>query len=438
MKTANPLRRVLMLCYYYPPISSAGTHRSVGFTRWLRDFGWQPVVLTVRQSRIRWEPRCEQVPPHVEVVRSFEWDLFGVLALLTGLLNRLRELVRLTRRPSTLYKWCLPDLQVAWFSSVRGALLARRCDCVYASCSPFSSALSGCLIKLATGRPLILDFRDPWALNQHSHHSPLQKRIQKVMERWSLRHCDALVLNTPGAERLYRSRYPEYAHKMTCIPNGFDRLNVAPASPRRDRFTVMHIGDFYRSRTPERLLEALCALNDHSVEFIHIGPASDILSRYVDRLQIRHIERIPHADALEMMKTASLLYLVQGWEPDVTEYVAVASKTYEYLATGLPVLAEVPPGDNADIIRRYASRAWVVTSPTVDAVKAALQQARAEADSSEPQVSQDFVDAFNRQRLTGSLSAVLERVISPSGVPSARKAAELDLAPQQVRVDVRD
>lgn len=438
METSNRLKRLLMLCYYYPPISSAGTHRSVGFTQWLRDYGWQPLVLTVRQSRIRWEPRCEVVPPHVEVARSFEWDLHGVLTLLTGVLNRLTDLLRLPRRPSTLYRWCLPDIQVAWFSTIRGLLLARRCDCVYVSCSPFSSALSGCLIKLATGRPLLLDFRDPWALNQHSHHSPLQRRILRGMEQWALGHCDALILNTPGAERMYRSRYPEYAHKMTCIPNGFDRLNVAPASRPRDVFTVMHVGDFYRTRTPERLLEALCALNDPGIEFVHIGPASDVLTRFTDRLRIRHIERIPHEDALNLMKTASLLYLVQGWEESVTEYVAVASKTYEYLATGIPVLAEVPPGDNADIIRRYAAKAWVVTSPTVDAVKTALQEARTEADGFEPRVSQDFIDTFSRERLTASLSAVLDRVLSPESDRSGQPAAKLELVSRQVRADVRD
>ena len=40
METSNRLKRVLMLCYYYPPLSSAGTHRSVGFTQWLREHGW--------------------------------------------------------------------------------------------------------------------------------------------------------------------------------------------------------------------------------------------------------------------------------------------------------------------------------------------------------------------------------------------------------------
>ena len=274
------------------------------------------------------------------------------------------------------------------------------------------------------------------------------------MERWALRRCDALILNTAGAERLYRTRYPEYAQKMTSIPNGFDRLNVAPASRLRDRFTIMHVGDFYRSRTPERLLEALCALQGpglsdvegpdpskgqrHPIEFVHVGPWSDILQRYADRLQIRHIERIPHAEALELMKTASLLYLIQGWEEGVKEYVAVASKTYEYLSTGIPVLAEVPPGDNADLVRRYASKAWVVTSPDVGAVKVALQEALGEADSREPFVSQDFVETFSRRRLTGLLSGVLDRVSSPAHVRNEQTATKLDLVSPRVETDVGD
>jgi glycosyltransferase involved in cell wall biosynthesis len=414
MAAATKARRVLMLCYYYPPISSAGTQRSVGFTRWLGKFGWIPIVLTVRQSRIPWEPRHEDVPAHVEVVRSVEWNLQGVIRLIAGAVNRVRDVFKLPRRPSVFYTWCLPDLQLAWLSTLRGILLARTCECVYVSCSPFSSALSGCLIKLATGRPLILDFRDPWALNPHSHHSPYQRRILSWLEHWAIRTCDALILNTPGAERLYRSRYPAQAHKMTCVPNGFDWLNVAPASRDRDRFTIMHVGDFYRSRTPERLLEALCELNDPQIEFVQLGPSSEVLDRYADRIRIRHIERVRHEEALKMMQTASLLYLVQGWEDGITEYVSVASKTYEYLATGIPVLAEVPPGDNDAVLRRYAARAWVVTSPRADAVRDAVREARAVADDCEPMVTHAFVETFDRRRLTARLSAVLDRALLPA------------------------
>jgi glycosyltransferase involved in cell wall biosynthesis len=435
MATIDGMKRVLMLCYYYPPLASAGTQRTVGFARWLRECGWVPVVLTVRRSRIRWEPRCEDVPPDVEVVRSFEWDLQRVLTVLTGLLNRLRDWFRLPFRAGVLYTWCLPDIQIAWLSTIRGAWLARTCDCLYASCSPFSSALSACLIKRLTGRPLVLDFRDPWTLNPHSHHTTLQRRILARMEAWAIRSCDALILNTPGAERLYRHRYPAHAHKMTCVPNGFDRLNLTPAR-HTDRFTIMHVGDFYRSRTPERLLEALCELNDPTIEFVQLGPGSDVLDRYADRVRIRHIDRVRHEEALALMQTASLLYLVQGWERGVSEYVSVASKTYEYLATGLPVLAEVPPGDNADVIARYATRAWVVTEPSVDAVKRAVGEARAVADRPEPGVDPEFADTFDRRRLTARLAAVLDRVATHAAGEVLRERpahGELGLAADQTR-----
>src|SRR6185503_15710938 len=163
-------------------------------------------------------------------------------------------------------------------------------------------------------------------------------------ERLCLRCCDALILNTPGAERLYRERYPQHAEKMSCIPNGFDALNDAPAPEGCEHLRIMHLGDFYRSRTPERLLEALARIGRDDIEFVQVGPSCEALGRFADRVRITHMSRVTHAEALVLMRTASVLYLTQGWEQGVDRYVSVASKTYEYLATGAPILAEVPAG----------------------------------------------------------------------------------------------
>lgn len=406
------IKRVLMLCYYFPPISSAGTHRTAGFTRWLHEYGWRPIVLTVSRSRTRWERGGEEVPADIEVVRSFEWDLQRVLTLLTGVLNRVCDWLRLRRRPSVFFKWCLPDPQIAWFSTWRGVRLARHCDCVYASCSPFSSALSGCLIKLLTGCPLVLDFRDPWTLNPHADYGAVRRRVLSWCERWTLKVCDALILNTAGAERLYRAAYPAVAHKMTCVPNGIDRVALPTSPARGERFVIMHVGDFYRSRQPDRLLEALVAIGNPGIEFVQIGPAFEAYEAYRDRLPMRIINRVPHAQALELMETASLLYLCQGWEARAGTYVQVASKTYEYLSTGLPILAECPPGDNVDVIQEYATRAWVVHPPDVEGLKRSISDAYALRDQHRADVNPAFASAFDRQRLTGDLAAVLHAAAS--------------------------
>ena len=73
--TGARTRRVLMLCYYFPPLSSAGTQRSVGFARWLHECGWTPVVLTVQRSRTRWEHGGEKIPQEIAIVRTIELNL---------------------------------------------------------------------------------------------------------------------------------------------------------------------------------------------------------------------------------------------------------------------------------------------------------------------------------------------------------------------------
>ena len=143
----RPEQAVLMLCYHFPPVSAAGTQRNVAFARLLPRFGWKPIVLTVRTPRNSFERSGEPPPAGIDVVRSYEWDLHRGLMLATGVLNRACDLLQIQRRPSVFFKWCLPDPQIAWLTTVRGILLNRQHGCIYASCSPFSSALSACVIK---------------------------------------------------------------------------------------------------------------------------------------------------------------------------------------------------------------------------------------------------------------------------------------------------
>jgi glycosyltransferase involved in cell wall biosynthesis len=274
--------------------------------------------------------------------------------------------------------------------------------------------VSACLIKKATRKPLVLDFRDAWALNPHANYGERQRKFLGRLEEWVVRTCDALILNTPGAERSYRGRYPEHAAKMTCIPNGFDSLNVPSQTASASKFTIMHVGDFYRSRNPTRLLQALANIGNRDIEFVQVGPMFEAYSKFKDTVSIRFIDRVAHAEALRLMQSASVLYLSQGWEPGVTDYIAVASKTYEYLATGLPILADCPPGDNADVVRQYASRAWVLTCTDVAEVEAAVHEAYTSRHMLVPEVTTAFVETFGRERLAGLLSDVLEKAVSGS------------------------
>jgi hypothetical protein len=43
------MKRVLMIAYIYPPQGGSGVQRTVKFVRYLPSYGWEPLVLTVRE-----------------------------------------------------------------------------------------------------------------------------------------------------------------------------------------------------------------------------------------------------------------------------------------------------------------------------------------------------------------------------------------------------
>lgn len=407
-------RRALFVCYFYPPLLSSGTARSVEFTRRLPALGWDVTVLTVHESRDPWEKgRGGEVPENVRVRRSTELPLAHGLDVLHAVLVRVARLVgREIRGHPFRALFAFPDPQVAWQSTIPGIRYGRGCDVVYASCSPFSSALSARLIALVLRKPLVLDFRDPWTVNPYMHIRGPRRALTKLTERWCISGARFVLLNTPGTERLYRNAYPEFSDRFRVVPNGFDRLTPVENSPGSP-FRIFHIGSFYGPRRPDLLLEALSALiaeghiHRDDVEFVQVGEKWPSFAPFAEAIPITEMSPVPRDQALELMSGASLLYLKQGWEEGITEYVSVAAKTYEYLATGLPILAECPPGDNLNIVREHAERAYVVATQSLDEMKCALLRALADRDVPPGKIPQQFIDRFSRDNLSRRLAEIL-------------------------------
>lgn len=428
MTTACP-RRVLMLCYYFPPVQTVAIARNLGFARELPYQGWEPTVLTVREARDSWSVRGHSapVPTNVDVERTPEFNLDRLLSLLDGVASKTLRGALGRWRGHWFRDLCAPDPHHGWRVRRRGAQLARECDCIYVSCSPFSSALAGAAIKRRSGRPLVLDFRDPWILNpQAPQHTRFHNWGAYRMERAVLRAADCVILNTEGTLRLYREHYPEFADRFVCIPNGFDELNVPEPSEADDPFTVMHVGMLYHQRDPEPVLRALAELGLPNARFVQVGPTHRSLERYRDRLDIHVTGQVTPGEAAEWMRSASLLYLNQGRQPGNPESVAVTAKTYEYLATGLPILADSPPGDNARMVERFAHHPYVITEPDQAAFSAAVRDAWEQRGQRRPAVHPEFIQQFSRSALAARLARELEAVC---GDPTA-SASEARTAPE--------
>ena len=409
-------RKVLMICYYFPPIVTSGVTRSFEFAKLLPRFGWDPLVLSVMRSKDPWvEPVLGEDPKALRVERTFEWNLAGLADFLHGCWCRVARLFGIVPDRNLFREYlCFPDSQVAWFSTIRAQKLAGECRVIYVSCSPFSSSVSAAVVKRRTKLPLVVDFRDAWSLNPHIRFGRLRRALVGRLERFVLGVCDALIVNTEGAGRIYKSVYPEYRNKIVVIPNGYDELTPVVRRTNDGIFKIMHVGSFYGTRNPDLLLECLSEINREDIVFVQVGGGFDSYQRFRNQVKIEVLPALPRQKALELMRDASLLYLKQGWEPGVTDYVAVGAKTFEYLATGLPILAEVPPGDNAEIVRRYASSGYTVTSRSRAELRRAVESAYAARSRTNVSVSAEFQEKFSRQQLTRQLADVFDRLSSQS------------------------
>jgi glycosyltransferase involved in cell wall biosynthesis len=405
-------RKVLMICYFFPPLVTSGAFRSHEFARRLPRLGWEPVVLSVDKCRDPWiAPVRGEDPAGLRVERTREWSLAQLADALHGACLRLARLFGISPARNLFREiLCFPDSQIAWFSTARSVALARECRLIYVSCSPFSSAFSAVVAKRMTGRPLVVDFRDAWSLNPHVRLGALRRALVRRLERSLVRACDMLVVNTEGAARAYANAYPAHRDKIVAIPNGYDTLTPVAKAQSEGDFVIMHVGSFYGSRNPDDLLECLAEIGRDDIEFVQVGGGFDSYERFKGRVRITVVPAVPRSEALALMRRASLLYLKQGWEPGVSEYIAVGVKTYEYLATGLPVLAHAPPGDNAELVRDYASTAYVVTSRDRNELRAAIERAYAERFRPGAGIHPEFAKCFARDALAQRLAAVFDRL----------------------------
>jgi glycosyltransferase involved in cell wall biosynthesis len=218
-------------------------------------------------------------------------------------------------------------------------------------------------------------------------------------------------------------RWPE--ERIHMVPNGYDEADfsgdVAPIP--RARPVMLYCGRFgeVAGRDPGLLLRAARMLRDRGVDFtFHIvGDNSASLREQIAALDLASTVKVrgvvPHAEAIREIRGADVLVLSQ---PNARHRISsVAGKTFEYLRSGQPILAVVPPGDNADLVRAYAPVHEVVTSFELDDVANAMescvrQVGRAPGHATRPEDA--FSHRHERRALTGRLAAIFERAAGAS------------------------
>lgn len=391
------MNRVLVVAYYFPPVSASGSVRPLAFCRYLEALGWTPEILATEPASIHppLDTDCglaAHVPPSVVVNRVAHLD---PLQTLIGLRDRLvdrpapRQVAPETTarakgdttswlRNSTAllqeHLFAFPDHHVSWMRPAvrRAEQVARErpFDVVFATGKPWSGLLTGMTIARRLRLPLVADFRDPWTRNPYASWSSFgtYSRARRLEARICQQACFAIA-NTDELRAQFVRDYPQMGDKFITITNGYDDWSVArgsvsrrSAGPDGSRLELWHFGTLYGQRDPIELLSALCELHDEGV-----ATPDTIRLRLVGRWLITNAEsnrvaqilearnllvrepHLQHAQCLERMREATALLVLQPASP-----LQIPAKIYEYVAAGRPILVVGGEGATSNLVERHA------------------------------------------------------------------------------------
>jgi hypothetical protein len=371
--------RVLALSYFYPPIGGAGVQRNLRLTTHLSELGVELTVVTgAAKSESRWSPHdaslAASTSPEIKVRRIQEPE-----PSMTPLRARLERLARVESEWS---RW--------WNRGAiaEGARVGRDVDLVWALMQPYASTRPAAELASQLRVPWVADLADPWALDEMLvYPSALHRRLAMREMRHALASAAGIVMSTTEAASRLVSSFPELAGRPVIVgPVGWDVEDFsAPVTPRSDPvFRVVHTGYLHtdlgrKQRSRERvrrwlggardgvdiltrshvyLVQAIDALLERRPELhgrlevwlagVQTAADHDVAG---GREYIRMLGYVDHSSAVDLMRSADLLFLpMHELSPGIRASI-VPGKTYEYIASGRPILAAVPEGDARDILR---------------------------------------------------------------------------------------
>jgi glycosyltransferase involved in cell wall biosynthesis len=382
----------------------------------------------------------ESVPPSIPVHR-IKGDLpnFG-----GGVRDRLERWFRL---PSLFSDW--------WIRSATklGNQVANGEALIFATMSPFESGQVARRLSEQLRIPWVADLRDPWALDEMQVYPTAFHRRAEMWKMERLLSTAALIImNTPEATSALKVAFPSLRDKtVLTIPNGFDHADYSEAiMPRHDgKFRIIHSGylhtdngvelrkrKIYRllggaqsgvdilTRSHTVLLDAVERWRaqrpeiDNDLEIVFAGKTSEQDRAVVNESPVRSLVRftgyVPHQNSVELVRTADLLFLPMHNLPLGRRSRIVPGKTYEYMASGRPILAAAPDGDARDFLHQCGTAMICRPDDAVEMVRILDEVYRAWKNKQATRhCNKPFVDQFERRNLTRNL-AVAFRSMLPS------------------------
>ena len=429
-------KRVLVITYYWPPAGGVAVQRWLKFVKYLRDFGWEPVVYTPENPEIFYDDHSlvKDIPDGVEVIKRQIWEPYSIYKWITGRKGTKLGLGFANEtgkkgRFNGIMVWLrgnlfIPDARIFWVNpSVRFLsryLHQHPVDAIVTNGPPHSMHLIGLKLKRKFNLPWLADFRDPWTNIDFYNELKLTRladRYHHQLEKKVVNTADAVTVVSYQMKSEFDSLGGRNIYVLT---NGYDTDDIPALSPTAtaNHFSICYIGTMNRARNPVVLWQALnrlCSINDDFASKLKIRLAGQIDSSVFDAIEAENLANkfeflglLPHGKAMELLGSSQVLLLVVNNTPNAKGIVT--GKFFEYLATGKRILAIGPAdGDLAQIISETDS-GDVIDYSDADGAFQVLTNYFELFNEGNLNPETKGIEKYSRKALTGRLAEILNQI----------------------------
>jgi len=369
------MQKVLIVTYYWPPGSGAGVQRWLKFSKYLPQYGWEPVILTVDPDFAAFPVTdfslLSEVPDNLVVHKTKARDYFRfykkdkskipsagfAVDEKKGIVSHITRFLR--------GNFFIPDPRRGWnrfaFKKACEIIETQKTDRVITTSPPHSTQLIGLKLKKKyPGIRWIADLRDPWTdIYYYDKFYPtfLPRRIDSAYEKKVLKSADRVITVGNSLKELFCSKITDIGEKIEVISNGYDKEDFSGLTVSKpDIFTISYVGTLSGSYPISGFLKALKPLIEKGISFrlrftgVVSPEQKELINSASGQSNIEFIPYSAHSTAVRNMLEASALLLII---PDhISSRSIITGKLFEYLASGKPVICLGPvKGDAAEILK---------------------------------------------------------------------------------------
>lgn len=431
-------KKVLIITYYWPPTGGAGVQRWLKFSKYFRQFNWEPIIYTPSNPDfpINDETLLKDVLPNLEILKTQINEPYDVYRKIMGkkktdtvnqgFLSESKENKVLQKMMIWVRgNFFIPDARKFWIkpsvSYLSDYLKEHKIDAIISTGPPHSMHLIALGLKQQFNIPWIADFRDPWTQIDFYNQLQLTKwadRTHKKLEKSVLKSANKVVtVSGHWAEDL----------KLLCdrnidvITNGFDADDFTSTEDTNlmPGFLFHHIGALNKDRNPHTLwkvLGDLCKENNSFKRDLKLKFTGKTDAAVFESLKEHGIfenaektDYMAHSEVVKLLLKSPVLLLPLNDTPNILGIVP--GKLFEYLAAKRPIFAiGNVEGDTAKIIAD-AHAGTMVGFKDEEHTKKRVLELYEQFNKRTLQIDSTSIEKYSRKSCAESYTTLLNEIV---------------------------